>query len=268
MPLPQKRWFRVAEVAERWHVTPGDIEDYALDELLELSVLVDRLPAEEGTMEPHDQAGYLPVLQDLPLLNGPQPLLRSSLLAAFRTGQAEVHAFRSRLCGGYLRLLRDVPPVPVRREDLIVTREERDRFEAEHGLAITPEPALPREPVLSQEGDFHVLHVRGETWRLGPIQASVIRGLYEAWLDGNPWVPGKTLLARAGASSMRMRDLFKAHPGWRILVVSDGRGHYRLNLPVQEHRLYRRLNSWSAQSGRRISSENRTDNRYHLRAVN
>ena len=248
MPLPQKRWFRMPEVAERWRVTPADIEDYALDELLELSVLVDRLPAEEGTMEPHDQAGYLPVPQDLPLLNGPQPLLRSSLLAVFRTGQAEVHAFRSRLCGGYLRLLRQVPPVPVRRADLIVTREERDRFEAEHGLGPKDEPGASAP---WHADDFTRVRVDGEWLSFGPKQAAVLRLLRAAGETDNPWCDGKRLLDEADAATMRLIDLFKRKPGWRRLVVGDGKGRYRLApelLALERRRIraFRRLGGRAA----------------------
>ena len=84
MPLPQKRWFRMVDVAERWSVKPTDLEDYALDEMLQLSVFVVDLPAEAGTLE-----GSQSALHDLPILNGPQPLLRSSLLDVFRDGQAD-----------------------------------------------------------------------------------------------------------------------------------------------------------------------------------
>ena len=71
--------------------------------------------------------------QDLPILNGPQPLFRSSLAEIFREGQAEVRSFRTKLPDTYLHLRSDTPVLIVRPGDLIVTREERDRFEGAHG---------------------------------------------------------------------------------------------------------------------------------------
>ena len=95
MPLPQKRWFRIAEVAKRWAMPLSDIEDYALDEMLQLAVFVVDIPAETGSWETGEGGGESRLLQDLPILNGPQPLLRASLLEIFREGQAEVRAFRT-----------------------------------------------------------------------------------------------------------------------------------------------------------------------------
>ena len=83
MPLPQKRWFRLAEVAKRWSIAVGDLEDYALDAMLQLAVFVVDLPAEMGSWE-GNQPGECPLVQDLPILNGPQPLLRATLLAIFK----------------------------------------------------------------------------------------------------------------------------------------------------------------------------------------
>lgn len=72
------------------------------------------------------------------------------------------------------------------------------------------------------------------------MQASVVRQLHEAWSAGQHWMSGKQLLTKAGANTLRMRDLFKTHPGWQTLLLSDGRGHYRINLPIERIRLFRR----------------------------
>ena len=92
MPLPQKRWFRIADVATRWNMPLSDIEDYALDEMLQLSVFVVDVPVEANW---NSEAARIRSIQGMPLLNGPQPLQRTSLLEIFREGQAEVRAFRS-----------------------------------------------------------------------------------------------------------------------------------------------------------------------------
>ena len=224
MPLPEKRWFRIADVAKRWEIPPSDVEDYALDEMLQLSVFVVDLPAEAGICE-RDDHGHHHILEDMPILNGPQPLCRASLLAIFRDGLAEVGSFRTERPGGYLRVASHVPPVIVRRDDLIVTREERDRFERVHG----GDTAHPTATDAWHSDDFTSVRVDNEWHSFGPKQAAVLRLLKAAAETDNPWRDGKQLLDEAGATTMRLIDLFKRKPAWRRLVLADGKGRYRLS---------------------------------------
>jgi len=227
VPLPQKRWFRLADVATRWSVTVGDLQDYALDEVLQLAVFVVDLPAEMGSWEGNGP-GEGPVLQDMPILNGPQPLLRSSLLAIFRDGQAEVRAFRHQRPNTYLHIRSDVAAIAVRRDDLIVTREERDRFECEHGAAsATDEPPTGTANWHSQ--DFSRVLLAGTWHKFGKKQAAVLRSLKAAGDRGERWCDGQKILNEVDSSSMRLVDLFKYKPVWRQLIETDGNGGFRLN---------------------------------------
>ena len=69
----------------------------------------------------------------------------------------------------------------------------------------------------------------GRQFRLGPIQAQVIRALHEAACAGEPWQSGKAILSAAGSKSLKMSDVFKSQKQWRSLIESNGRGNYRLN---------------------------------------
>jgi hypothetical protein len=224
MPLPEKRWFRIADVAKRWGISPSEVEDYALDEMLRLSVFVVDLPAEAGICE-RDDHGHHYILEDMPILNGPQPLCRASLLSIFRDGLAEVGSFRTERPGGYLRVASHVPPVLVRRDDLIVTREERDRFECVHGGDTAHQTATDAW----HNDDFTSVRVDNEWCSFGPKQAAVLRLLKAAAETDSPWRDGKRLLDEAGATTMRLIDLFKRKPAWRRLVLADGKGRYRLS---------------------------------------
>jgi hypothetical protein len=226
MPLPQKRWFRVADVAKRWAMPLSDIEDYALDDMLQLAVFVVDVPAEAGTWETGGGGGDARALQDLPILNGPQPLLRASLAEIFREGQAEIRAFRTTQPNNYLDVRAGAPAVIVRREDLIVTREERERFERDHAVAAGGEPVATD---VWHSDDFTRVRVANEWHSFGPKQAAVLRLLKAASESDNPWLDGKRLLDEANAATMRLIDLFKRKPAWRQLVLADGKGRYRLN---------------------------------------
>lgn len=203
-----------------------DVEDYALAERLEVHVLVADLPAESGWVE-EDGGRCFRVPAEYSILNGPQPLLRSSLLEIFRCGQAEVDAFRTSPAGSYLDVHTNSGSIIVRREDLIVTREERDRFEREHRLIDGADaPALNG---VEHSADFSRVRIAGEWHSFGPRQSAVLRRLKSAGESENPWVSGKTLLADSGAATMRLIDLFKRKPVWRQLIIADGKGCYRLN---------------------------------------
>jgi hypothetical protein len=214
------------EIAKRWSMAVSDLEDYALDEMLQLSVFVVDLPAESGIWE-----GAQRVLHDLPILTGPQPLPRSSLLEVFRDGQAEVRAFRTEEPSTYLHIRTDVPGVVVRRDDLIVTREERDRFETEH--AATSAPAAPPTAAENWHNDDFTRVLFGGAWhKFGKKQAAVLRLLKASREKGEPWCEAQQLLTEAKANSLRLVDLFRHKPVWRQLIEANGNGGYRMNVTM------------------------------------
>jgi hypothetical protein len=191
------------------------------------------MPAEAGIWE-----GSQSALHDLPVLNGPQPLLRGSLLEVFRDGQAEVRAFRTAQPNTYLHIRSDVSSMVVRRDDCIVTREERDRFEREHGSFSAPDTLPVGE--ISHNEDFTKVHVAGDWHSFGPKQAAVLRLLNRASDTDDPWRDGKRLLGDIGSTTLRLADLFKRRPVWRQLVQADGKGCYRFAataLPSERHRI-------------------------------
>jgi hypothetical protein len=241
MPLPQRRWYRIADVAKRWNMPLSDIEDYALDEVLQLSVFVVDVPVEANGWELGDENFRSP--QGMLFVNGPQPLLRRSLLEIFRTGQAEVRSFPTELPNKYVHVRSGVPAVIARREDLILTCEERDRFEHDH--AVQTDAGKPATTDVWHSDDFSRVRVAREWHSFGPKQAAVLRLLKTASDSDNPWLDGKRLLDEADAATMRLIDLFKRKPAWRQMILADGKGRYRLNIDLlsperRRIRFYRR----------------------------
>ena len=126
----------------------------------------------------------------------------------------------------------------VRREDLILTREERDRFERDHAVATAA--GKPAATDVWHSDDFGRVRVANEWHDFGPKQAAVFRLLKAASDTENPWLDGKRLLEEADAATMRLIDLFKRKAIWRQLVIADGKGRYRLNIEflAPERRTY------------------------------
>jgi CheY-like chemotaxis protein len=79
--------------------------------------------------------------------------------------------------------------------------------------------------------DYSQVSLHGELYMFtGEIQRSAIRILHEAAQSKQPWLTGKILLKQAGSSdlSRRMANLFRRHPAWGAIVLSNSRGQYRL----------------------------------------
>ena len=134
----------------------------------------------------------------------------------------------------------------VRREDLILTREERDRFERDHAVATATDK--PAATDVWHSDDFTRVRVASEWHSFGPKQAAVLRLLKAASDSDNPWLDGKRLLEEADAATMRLIDLFKRKPVWRQMIEADGKGRYRLNVDLlsperRRIRFYRRFKS-------------------------
>jgi DNA-binding response OmpR family regulator len=79
--------------------------------------------------------------------------------------------------------------------------------------------------------DYSEIRLRGEPYYFtGEIQQAAIRFLHAAARTDEPWRSGKIVLqaAKSNDTNMRMVNLFGRHPAWGVLLLSNGRGKYRL----------------------------------------
>lgn len=250
MGLPPKSYFHLTEIAERWNASIQDLACYTLDGLLEIAVMTIGIRVETGRFDVNDR-GVFRVPEGEKVLNGPQPVVSSDLWPVFRTGAGRITRFKPQSAQGYIDLSEDIDPIAVTLQDLLVTRSERKRFETAHGLAAGESSGPPsgksaEDCSFLQRNNYAEVVLNGEVFRLGLLQASIVRALHQASRSDNPWRHGKELLASSNAQTMRMVDLFKTKRNWRTLIASDGRGYYRLNIPDlpaarPSHSAYRRF---------------------------
>ena len=104
--------------------------------------------------------------------------------------------------------------------------EERDRFEIETGFSPGEKPM--EEAIFIYSAYYLEVRCNERRFKLGPIQAEVVRAMHEAVQAGEPWQNGKVILSRDGSKSLRMADVFKSQTDWRQLIRSDRCGGYRL----------------------------------------
>jgi len=222
----EKDYYALEEVEERWGIPRRDLAYLAENGLLKVSVRLYGVRIERGSYEETDDGQWFSIPEEQAWFQGLQDLRPHDVYKLFHEGEIEVQHFDAP-DAEYCQVLHPEEGIVVKREELVVRREERNRAEAKHGLGGTPRTT---ESVFSQRNDFSEVTLGDRTYTLGPIQAQVVRILYEAATTASPWRHGKLVLAEAGSSCTRMADLFKTQPDWRMLIQSDRRGKYRLNI--------------------------------------
>jgi hypothetical protein len=226
MELIEKAYFTLDEIEERWRLPHRDVVYLAENGLLRVSVRLFDVHLEQGIYEEDDKGHCFRIPYERSFFTGFQDLLERDVFRLFRDGAIEVDRFHA--AEPEYRDLFEPGSVPVRQEDLLVRKEERDRVEAKHGLVRAG--AAPA-PAVQQFNDYREVRLSGLTFHLGVLQSRVIKRLHDAANSSNPWCDGKLILGEAGSVSTRMADVFKSQPHWRRLIESDRRGRYRLRLP-------------------------------------
>ena len=201
--------------------------------LLILSVRLFGAPIERGTYESSGDGHWHTAPYEHTRFTGLLDLLERDAFLLFRNGSVAVTAFRAPE-NEYCYFIEPAESLEVRETDVFVRREERDRIEQTHGLG-RRETAEKIEDFVPfrQSNDYREVRLGAEVFRFGPVQASVVKALYEAAGSSHPWCEGKALLATAGSASARMADVFKSQLHWREIIESDGRGRYRLRLSAK-----------------------------------
>ena len=78
--------------------------------------------------------------------------------------------------------------------------------------------------------DYASVNWRGQEYQFTKNQATCVRLLHEAWLEGTPYLSADYLLSEI-LSASRMSDLFKRHPAWgSLIVLGERRATYGLKL--------------------------------------
>lgn len=117
--------------------------------------------------------------------------------------------------------------------DLIIPMNQIQEFEFRHSVN---KPMEYEFTILAD--DFTCISLCGHQYKFGEVQAKIIKRLWQAREDGNPWMYGKRILTDIGAASCRIQSVFNHHPYWRRIIESDRNGKYRLKLPPKQMSLF------------------------------
>jgi hypothetical protein len=233
MPLPEKDYFSLEEVEERWGMRRRDTIYYAENGLLEISIRVRGVVLDAGFVEVDEDGRWLKILEDRYRFSGLLALHEHDLTEVFLHGAARVHSFRAEE-GRYLDVVQPEDGVNVLMNALVVTRPERDRFEREHGLSgeINNLGAHLEKTIrvvdCSEDGGWIRVGTRQYLFT-GLFQKGIVRQLYEAWHEGNPRVRTQSLLEDVGSRSKQISHVFSgADPRWREVILYS-KGYVWLN---------------------------------------
>ena len=228
-----KEYFPLEEVVAEWQLPKFDLLYLVETGGLRLSIRITRLSVEQGDIEDVEQGISVRVPARHGKYTGIVDLFESDARTILVKGKTTVSWFMVPQ-PGYMTVNADDGSIEVDKSELLLTKQEKNRFEGTIEKAPTVQLTaddIPRAPFAFSK-DYKQVSIGTSKFRLGERQASVIRQLRQAAIAGDPWCLGKTLLANSGSTSLRMNDLFKSQTGWRQLIASDGRGRYRLNTEI------------------------------------
>ncbi len=76
--------------------------------------------------------------------------------------------------------------------------------------------------------DFRSVRWYGRDFVFTPAQSLIVQALWNAWENNTPRMGAKALLRAADMISDKISDLFKEHPAWNEMILTDSKGNYWL----------------------------------------
>lgn len=143
MPLPNKKYFCVKEVVERWSTKKRDVHYYIENNLLKTHVWLSHVSvsADVDYYDIEQDGDSFSVIEDTKTISGLYPLRADDSHILFRKGRATIRFMK--LCNesGYYRN-NDDQGVTITLDDIVILREECLRFEQEHNISTLDSPSI------------------------------------------------------------------------------------------------------------------------------
>jgi len=232
MPLriPKRTWLTLDEAGRHWNIDEIELRHWLTSGWLKAHVWLPIMivirrdgprDGDDSTSGFHHWEGYT-------------VLSRYQCRRLFRRGTIRLRDITDDRNNRLYALPDSADDLVIKSDDLVILEENREPIERilaslteSRGNVATDRPA--NESSTSREPCFRSVRLGHEIHHFGSVQSSVIQLLYRAAAQGRPWRNGKQLLRDAGSQCYTLSNLFKRKPAWRLVIVSDGRGRYRLN---------------------------------------
>lgn len=235
MVFPAREYDRLRTLQKKWHMSEDDMF-YAIENgLIRVCVWLPSRYVECGVLQHqqfiHKAYGYR---------EGFMGVRPQDCRLICSTGGAELRVFYPIIEEGTIIRLAYEPAQPaisVRLDDLVVLKKDREDFEGNYVVPANDMAELHQgkyQPAFIASEDYRYVKLDGREYHFGDVQARIVKLLHHAIQTNKPWVHSKTLIHESGSNAIRLRDLFKNKGHWGQLIISNKRGYYRLNIPLQE----------------------------------
>lgn len=184
----EKSYFALSEVLARWSIAEEDLIYLAENDELRLSIRVFGLPLEFGDYEVPEGERPFRVPTDQMFFSGVVDLHACDVFHLFRSGEAHLTEFRA-LHSDYASLWGSVEPLYVVIGDLLMRRDERDRYEIKIGICLWRPDRRP-----------YVHHVTG-------LFGSALQwAAFPAWANSGSGRAGSASKCAGGAALAKWQD--------------------------------------------------------------
>lgn len=129
----EKAYFTLPEILARWSMPEADLAYLAENDRVRLSIRILNLPIEFGDYEETDDGRHFSIPWEQGYFNGLLDLHVRDVFQLFRIGEVSLCQFRTERAG-YACFWGSREQLTIRKPDLVLRREERDRLEAETGF--------------------------------------------------------------------------------------------------------------------------------------
>ena len=234
--LPERAFYTLRDLTDCWEVSVTDLQEWLINGELNASVMLPLMSVYE--VEQHVVANRQRITPILRHWEGYAAISRHYCTRLFKYNYIHLRSFNCAETNASLSLPETAQDIQISSKELLILRAERLRFEKRYGYSHNfsgrsvqsseRENGVPSYAGISADPSFRIVYLNGKECRFGEKQSSVLRLLHKASLSDEPWKHGKLLLQQAGSQSFTLSNIFKRKPVWRELVISDGRGNYRL----------------------------------------
>lgn len=230
MQIKARDYYYIPELCNKWHIEPTELEYLIENAALVAHFYLLGLEVEYGYFERTADGRCHNVPCEVKKVRGLCPLKPDDCRKIFRRGKTVIDSFACSESNAYCHINKK-NGLKVLNSDIVITAKNISQFERSHHFQnehFLPDTKLHADD-LYHENNYTYVKLGDEEFKFGMIQARVIRLLHEASKTSNPWIYGKILLSEAGSRSQKLCDLFKRQKNWKQIILSDGKGAYRLN---------------------------------------